>query len=137
MEEITLEGQDFEDGMLLRLDELMARIRREGDRQLVKWGVQSHTLPEWMLYLAEEAGEAAQAAGDHYHGREVTADKLVQELIETATLALKIAEMMLPWTLEEIQKKQEEAPPQEPKLEVVANVETGTSTKSVAVTPDN
>ena len=102
---MTEKSSTFEDEMLIRLDELVAKIRREGDRQLIKWGVQCHTLPEWMLYLAEEAGEAAQAAGDHYHGREATADKLVQELIETATLALKIAEMMLPWTLEEIQKK--------------------------------
>ena len=29
----------------------------ESNRQIKKWGIQSHTLPEWLMYTTEELGE--------------------------------------------------------------------------------
>lgn len=84
----------MEDGQLRSFEDLQALVMAENLRQLKKWGVQRHTLPEWLMYLGEEVGELNQAAGDYYHGRASRTDKARAEAIQAATLALKIAEML-------------------------------------------
>jgi hypothetical protein len=38
-------------------------VARERERQDAKWGPQHHTLAEWLMILAEEVGELAEAVG--------------------------------------------------------------------------
>lgn len=69
-------------------------VGRENDRQLNKWGVQTHTPFEWLTYTTEELGELANAISEHYY-RGGLSSNVVKEAIQTATLALKIAEMYM------------------------------------------
>ena len=73
---------------------LMSMVEAENQIQLKKWGVQDRTPFEWMTYATEEVGELAQAIAEH-HYRGGSANNVVKEAIQTATLALKIAEMYL------------------------------------------
>ena len=76
----------------LKANWLVGEVCAEHRRQLAKWGVQTRTAFEWATYLAEEAGEVAKAISEHEY-RGGSSDAVVKEAIETATLALKIAEM--------------------------------------------
>ena len=69
-------------------------VGSENDRQLSKWGTQTHTPFEWLTYTTEELGELANAISEHYY-RGGNSQEVVKEAIQTATLALKIAEMYL------------------------------------------
>jgi len=67
-------------------------VSDENDRQLEKWGVQDHHPFTWLAFTLEELGELSEAISDHLF-REGTVEDVVMEAIQTATLALKIAEM--------------------------------------------
>ena len=67
-------------------------IEGENLRQLKKWGVQDHEPFEWLGFTLEELGELAEAIGE-YQFRDGSAEDVVKEAIQTATLSLKIAEM--------------------------------------------
>ena len=71
--------------------------RNEDERQLCKYGHQSHPPALWMLYLTEEAGELSEAISTYLYGRcadPLTAlDHIRREAIQVATLALKMAQM--------------------------------------------
>ena len=41
----------------LRNIDINLEVRKENHAQLMKWGVQSHTLPEWLMFIGEEVGE--------------------------------------------------------------------------------
>lgn len=69
-------------------------VKNENIRQLAKWGIQDKSPFEWLTYTAEELGETAKAISEH-HYRGGSATAVVKEAIQTATLALKIAEMYL------------------------------------------
>lgn len=84
---------EYIDQCLIMIDELMARIACEHGRQLGKWGIQSHTLFEWLAYTTEELGELAQAISEHEY-RNGKAENIFKEAIQVATLSLKIAEMI-------------------------------------------
>lgn len=72
---------------------LFTHIIEEHNKQIEKWGVQSATLAEWMLWTVEELGELGQAIGDaSYRGK--SWNKAYKEAIQTATLVLKIAEII-------------------------------------------
>ena len=73
---------------------LFSHIIEEHEKQLDKWGVQEATLAEWMLWTQEEFGELAQAIGDASY-RGYPWKQAYKEAIQTATLILKIAEMIL------------------------------------------
>lgn len=45
-----------------RTQDVLQEVRRERERQTMKWGVQDLTLHAWMSVLTEEVGEAAQEA---------------------------------------------------------------------------
>lgn len=64
----------------------------ERDSQDERWGVQRHSWPEWTTILAEEFGEAAQAANnEHFHP---TGDlsRLKEELVQVAAVAVAMIE---------------------------------------------
>ncbi len=67
-------------------------IFRENLRQLEKWGVQDHLPAEWLMFATEEIGELADAIAQ-YTFRHGTAENVVKEAVQAATLCLKIAEM--------------------------------------------
>lgn len=91
------------DQQLEHKDTLLELVERENIRQIAKHGLQERTPFEWMTFLAEEVGELAQAISNHAYrddgALEIKAKYLakdvVDEAIQTATLALKIAEMYL------------------------------------------
>ncbi len=85
--------REITDGELARIKELFDMVLVENDRQLDKWGVQHHTPFEWLTYAAE-LGELAKAISEHEY-REGDWRDVVDEAIQVATLALKIAEMYL------------------------------------------
>ena len=70
-------------------------LEEEHRRQTDKWGVQTHTVAEWALILAEEEGELArEMLGLHFDGNHFTGyANLRLEAFQVATLALRIAEM--------------------------------------------
>ena len=71
---------------------MIKKIQNESANQIVKWGIQVHTAFEWLAYITEELGELAKAISE-YEYRNGTKEEVVNEAIQTATLALKIAEM--------------------------------------------
>lgn len=64
----------------------------ESEKQIGKWGIQTHTPFEWMTITTEELGELAKAIADFEH-RDGDKKDIIKEAIQTATLCLKIAEM--------------------------------------------
>jgi len=73
---------------------LFRAVVDEGKKQIEKWGVQTHTPAEWLMYTTEELGELANAISEaEYRGG--SDSKVYAEAIQVATLALKIAEMYL------------------------------------------
>ncbi len=86
-------SREYTDLELKTSSSLFSHVLEEHERQIGKWGVQSATLAEWMLWTTEEFGELAQAIGDaSYRGGSWKA--AYKEAIQTATLILKIAEMI-------------------------------------------
>ena len=71
---------------------LKSLILHENLKQLEKWGVQDHLPSEWLMFAAEELGECAKAIGE-WNYRCGSPKDVVKEVIQTATLMLKIAEM--------------------------------------------
>ena len=71
---------------------LQQLVELEHDRQIEKWGTQTATPFRWFTWLTEEVGELAEAIEEH-NSRDGSASDVVKEAIQTATLALKIAEM--------------------------------------------
>lgn len=84
----------FKDQQLLSDVELFLKVHEENKRQVEKWGVQTHTSFEWLGYTVEELGSVAKAIGE-FEYRGGPAEKVVDEAIHVATLALKIAEMFM------------------------------------------
>ena len=72
-------------------------IKTENINQIDKWGIQSQTLPEWLMFLTEEVGELAEAIAEFMY-RDGKPEHLFTEAIQTATLALKIAEFFFDMT---------------------------------------
>jgi len=81
------------DHAFLNWDRIRGMIECENKIQLQKWGLQSHTAFEWLGYLAEEVGETGGAIGKWMDG--APPFNVVQEAVQAATLAAKIAEMFL------------------------------------------
>jgi NTP pyrophosphatase (non-canonical NTP hydrolase) len=92
------EGMDtkLKDNKLTSIFALTDLVRQENDRQLKKWGVQEHTPYKWLAIIAEEEGELAKAVLEYetrIHRNGTGRSEIVNEAIQVATLALKIAEM--------------------------------------------
>lgn len=70
---------------------ILAAVQDERDRQCLKWGIQTHSITEWMTILGEEYGEACKAALEtEYRGAPLT--ELEKELVQTMAVALAIIE---------------------------------------------
>jgi len=82
----------WEDLLLNRSRDFYQMIEDENVRQLKKWGVQDRTPFEWMAYLTEEVGELSKAICEMIYRKGSHRD-IVDEAIQVATLAIKIAEM--------------------------------------------
>jgi len=78
--------------LCLGTGKVMPLVYRENHRQLEKWGVQDHHPFSWLAFTLEELGELSEAMSEHLF-REGKVEDVVKEAIQTATLALKIAEM--------------------------------------------
>jgi len=78
----------------LETGKVMPLVYAENLRQLEKWGVQDHDPFQWLAFTLEELGETSDAITE-WHFRGGKPEDVVKEAIETATLALKIAEMFL------------------------------------------
>lgn len=92
--------------MALKDKRIFEMIHAESRRQIQKWGIQDYSPFEWLAFLTEEMGELSEAIQNHeYHAGLQT--EVVKEAIQTATLAVKIAEMYLNKELHDlpIQKK--------------------------------
>lgn len=73
-------------------------IQEEGKRQVKKWGAQRRSPFEWMSYLTEEVGELSRAIQEYEYWEAPhpsPVGPVVNEAIQVATLAAKIAEMYL------------------------------------------
>ncbi len=69
------------------------RIVAERRRQNLKWGVQNHDNPTWILILMEEIGEVAKAALPPKHGGE-DEEALKEELVQAAAVILAFLECL-------------------------------------------
>ena len=78
--------------LCLKNQQLYNLIWAEHERQLAKWGVQDHEPFAWLAFALEELGETSDAISEWTY-RGGNAKDVVKEAIQTATLALKIAEM--------------------------------------------
>lgn len=72
----------------------MPLIYWENHRQLARWGTQEHDPYCWFTILSEEVGELAQSILQ-YEFEDTDSHGIIKEAIQTATLAIKIAEMYL------------------------------------------
>ncbi len=89
----------------LRNPELFEMIKEESLRQIRKWGIQDRDPFEWLAYITEELGELSCAISE-YEYRGGLQSEVVNEAVQVATLALKIAEMfietpMAQWRIED------------------------------------
>jgi len=80
-------------------DEIMKSVNfnvfAERVSQNIKWGIQNHTMTEWLAILVEEVGEVAQAMQKNsFASKETDADNLYEELIQVAAVASAIAEQV-------------------------------------------
>lgn len=73
-------------------DRTLDFIREEDIRQLEKWGEQTHTPAEWLMFMTEESGELAEAIAEWWF-RDGTLEDVQKEAVQVATLAIKIAYM--------------------------------------------
>jgi len=65
-----------------------ALIEKESDRQIEKWGYQTHSIETWYLILSEEFGELGKAI------LEKDIDAAIEEASQVSALAIKIAIML-------------------------------------------
>ena len=84
--------KQYTDLMLLKTTWWIKAIVDEHSRQLAEWGIQTHSAFEWLTYTTKELGSLAKAIGEHEY-RGGSKERVVDEAIQVATLALKIAEM--------------------------------------------
>lgn len=84
----------YKDVCFKTINELIDNMKHENARQIDKWGIQEHTLFEWLAYTTEEIGELSKAISEYVY-RKGTLIDIFDEAIQTATLSLKIAEMII------------------------------------------
>jgi hypothetical protein len=84
----------YKDTGLKNFEFLTHSIENENNLQFQRWGIQNRTLPEWLMYATEEIGELSEAISEYIYrkGNEVS---IINEAIQTATLILKIADMVI------------------------------------------
>ena len=84
--------KQYTDQLLKNNAWILKKIADENIAQVQKWGIQTHSVFEWMTYTTEEIGSLAKAISE-YEYRNSSKEKVISEAVQVATLALKIAEM--------------------------------------------
>ena len=79
-------------------------VCNERKRQFDKWGIQSHTIPDWLMILGEEFGETCKAGNEVYF-RQSPIMNLRKELVQTAAVAFAIIESIDNYTETEMERK--------------------------------
>lgn len=69
-----------------------ALLIEEDSAQLSKWGLQAHSMFEWLAFITEELGELSQAMSE-FRYRNGDPEDIVKEAVQVATLSLKLAVM--------------------------------------------
>ena len=87
------ENKKYKDECFKHWSMLKYSLTVENLKQIKKWGIQKHTLPEWLMYITEELGELSKAISEFIY-RMDNSHEIFNEAIQVATLALKIAEMI-------------------------------------------
>jgi len=87
------EHKNYIDKCLDHNQMMFSLIMDENENQINKWGVQNHNLFEWLAYTTEELGELSKAISE-YSYRNGNKENIIKEAIQTATLCIKIAEMI-------------------------------------------
>ena len=91
-------NKEFTDLNLSNLDNLLFFIKKENEKQIKKWGVQTHDTIVWNTILNEEVGELTKEMLEIYIDDSGEANRhyksAFHEAIQVATLSLKIAEML-------------------------------------------
>lgn len=73
------------------MHKILRSVLRERVRQTTKWGIQSHSIPDWMMILGEEFGEACKAANECHFRNKPLAD-LRKEIVQTVAVGFAIIE---------------------------------------------
>ena len=82
-------------GAYVQTEHALAAVANERNRQRAKWGVQQHSPAEWMAILGEEFGEVCREAVDvEWEHPGFSWERLRQELVETAAVAVQIVEWL-------------------------------------------
>lgn len=73
--------------------EILHQVKEERERQILKWGQQDHSDPEWTAILTEEVGESAQETLNVVRAKtpvqlESSVRRLRSELIQVAAVAV-------------------------------------------------
>ena len=84
--------RQYTDKMFVDRRWILSVLENENRNQLQKWGVQTHSSFEWLAYTTEELGSLSKAISE-YEYRKGPILNIVDEAVQVATLALKIAEM--------------------------------------------
>ena len=70
---------------------ILSLVQTERDRQQQKWGIQTHSIPEWMTILGEEYGEACKAGLESEY-RSASLAELEKEMVQVMAVSLAILE---------------------------------------------
>lgn len=91
-------GAVLSDLQLNNIDVILSFIKKENERQIKKWGIQTHNAVVWDTILNEEVGELTKDMLQIYKSEpekiQQHFDSAFREAIQVATLSLKIAEML-------------------------------------------
>jgi len=72
-------------------DLIYDEIAQERYKQQEKWGVQTHSLSEWLMILSEEFGEVCKSFNESYF-RDISLLLVRKELVQTIAVAIAIIE---------------------------------------------
>lgn len=68
-------------------------VRKERERQINKWGPQTHTPLEWYPRLGEEFGEVGKALAEG-EIKDFDVDNYIEECVHTAAVALAMVQCL-------------------------------------------
>ena len=91
--------------------EFVKLILNEDMNQISRWGFQEHDIFHWLAFLMEEVGELSEAISNCVF-RDGNRTDIEKEAIQCATLALKIATMVImpPIEMEEVKVEASDVP---------------------------
>jgi len=74
------------------IDRTLKLVRAERERQIEKWGTQTHEPEQWYTRLGEELGEVGKELADGDHAEALNVAKYREECIHTAAVALAMVQ---------------------------------------------